>query len=214
VSYVALSGLIFRGTVTALHAATPGIGITDTSRTVIAHVDEVLDDPATLDLLGQDVTVELLAEPTMAVGYEGYFFTSLGVLGETVGVVEVAHIDPGVYPTLAADLPGILQLLADERLEARMQTAGAVVVGTVTSVTPLPDDGPYSEHDPLWAAATIAVECTLRGATPAIAEAAFATSLDVMWYASPKLAEGQQGVFFLQPAPSPAGPWIIPDAVP
>ena len=83
--------------------------------------------------------------------------------------MALAHIDPGVYPTIESDVPGIEQLLADERLYARMQTAGTVLVGTVASTAPLPDTGPVSEHDPIWAEATITTECVLRGAKPSSA---------------------------------------------
>ena len=210
VSFVAQSGFIFLGTVTALDAATPGIDVTDTSRSIVVHVDQALYDPGMLDVGGQSVTVFLLAAPTMPVGYQGYFFTSVSVLGQTVGVSEIAHADTGVYPTLPSDVPGIEQLLSDEELYARMQTAGSVVVGTVTAVTALPDGPPVSEHDPVWARATIAVDCTLWGATPAAAQVAFATSGDVAWYQSPKLTLGQAGVFLLQPVPTVALEWKIP----
>jgi len=212
VSFVADSGLIFRGTVTALHATTPGLGITDTSRTVVATLDATLYDGGMLTIPGEEVTVQLLAAPTMAVGYQGYFFTSPWIIGQSVGVLEVAHVDPGVFPTVDADVPGIEQLLADERLYGRMKTAGAVLVGTVTDVTGVPSGPPVSEHDPLWAVATITADCTLRGAPLASARAVFATSDDVAWYTSPKLTVGQEGVFLLQPKPTPTI-WSIPDDV-
>jgi len=214
VSFVAASSLVFRGTVTALHATTPGIDLADKSRAIVAQVDAVLFEGGALDVGGQSVTVELLAAPTMAVGYEGYFFTALWTLGQSIGVTEVAHVDPGVYPTLESDVPGIEALLADERMYARMQTAGTVLAGTVTAITPLPHTGPVSEHDPMWAEATLTADCALRGATPSRANVAFATSDDVAWVNSPKLTVGDQGVFLLQPVPSPPGPWGIPGAIP
>jgi hypothetical protein len=214
VSFVAQSGLIFLGTVTALHATTQGIDVTDTSRMVVVQVNSELYDPAMLDLAGQSVTVELLAAPTMQVGYQGYFFTQIWTLGQTVGVTEVAHADPDVYPNLPTDVPAIEALLADEKLYARMQTAGSVIAGTVTAITALPDGPPVSEHDPVWAEATIEAECTLEGVPIAVAQVAFATSNDVAWYQSPKLTMGEAGVFLLQPAPSPPGAWKIPDGIP
>jgi hypothetical protein len=214
VSFVASSGFVFRGTVTAVQATTPGIDPADKSRMVVAHVDAVLFEAGMLGIEGQSVTIQLLAAPTMAVGYEGYFFASLWTLGQSIGMTEVVHIDPGVYPTIESDVPGIVKLLADERLYARMQTAGTVLVGTVTAITPLPSMGPVSEHDPLWAAATITAECALRGATPSGADVAFATSDDVAWVQSPKLSVGEKGVFLLQPVPSPPGIWSIPAEIP
>src|SRR5262249_10592216 len=145
------------------------------------------------DVEGQSVTVELLSAPTMAVGYQGYFFTYVWTIGQSIGVMEVAHIDPGVYPTIESDVPGIEQLLADERLSGRMKAAGSVLVGTVSKITPLPDMGPASEHDPLWAEATITADCALRGTKLSSAEVAFATSDDVAWFNSPKLTVGEQG---------------------
>src|SRR5262245_28005285 len=66
VSFVANSSFVFRGTVTALHDVTPGLGITDTSRTVVVHVDAELYNGGLPNLTGQSVTVQLLAAPTMA----------------------------------------------------------------------------------------------------------------------------------------------------
>lgn len=214
VGFVAASGVIFRGTVTALNETTPGIDLADTSRAVVVHVDEPLFVGGMLDIGGQAVTVQLLSAPTMDVGYEGYFFTSVWLLGQSVGVTEVAHVDPGVYPTIESDVPGIEELLADERLFARMETATSVLAGTVSAITPLPGTGPASEHDPLWAEATLTADCTLRGAELPSAKVAFATSDDVAWFESPKLTVGQQGIFLLQPAPAPPGPWAIPDSIP
>jgi hypothetical protein len=209
VSYVAGSSLIFRGTVTALHATTAGFEQQDKTRMIVAHVDVVLFEGDGGSLVGQDLTVQLLAAPTMAVGYEGYFFSSIAAEGTSVLVTEVAHVDVGVYPTIESDVPGIEKLLADERLYARMQTASTVLVGTVTTTMPLPDTGGGNEHDPVWAKATIATDCVLRGLRVQAADVAFATSMDIAWFASPKLAPGQKGVFLLQPAP-----WSIPNGVP
>lgn len=213
ISFVRDSTLIFKGTVTALHELTPGLGPQDTSRSIVVQVDTTLYNGGQPDVTGQKVTVFLLAAPTMAVGYQGYFFTQEAISGQSEGVKEISHVDPGVYPTIESDVPGIETLLAEQRLYARMQTAGSVIVGTVSAITPLMSQI-GSEHDPVWAKATITADCTLRGATPASADAVFATSQDIAWYTSPKLTVGQQGVFLLQPAPSPPGPFKVPDGIP
>jgi hypothetical protein len=214
VSYVAASGLVFRGTVTTLNAVTPGLAVTfDLDYTVIAHVDEVVWQAGSLPFAGADVTVVLLSKPTMPVGYQGYFFAVGAAYGETVAVDEIVHADPGVFPDLEADVPAIVDLLAEEDLAARMVSASSILVGRVTAVSP-PFAPAASEHDPEWAAATIETDCVLRGDRPATAEVAFPTSQDLAWSASPKLTVGQEGVFLLQPVALPPWNGHIPTSVP
>jgi hypothetical protein len=178
---------------------------------VTAHVELALEQGDVLDLTGQEITIQLLSAPTMAVGYVGYFFTNAGLVGQTVEVLEVAHADPGVFPTVEADVPGIEAMLADQRLYERAQGAASVVAGQVTAIAP--HTGPvYSEHDPMWAVATLQVDCAMQGATPAEAHLAFPTSDDIMWHQSPKLTLGQTGVFLMQPLPLPASDYGIPAA--
>lgn len=212
-SWVRSSPMIFRGTVTALHAVTPGLPIDDTSRTVIAHVDKVLHVNGSSELEGQDVTVELVSAPMMAVGYVGYFFVYGQLYGQTVEVGEVAHVDPGVIPSIESDVPGIVAVLAEAEIHRRMMSAQSVVVGTVTAIETLPLHGGMSEHDPLWAIATLSVECALRGPLRTSATFVFPTSDDIAWSHRPKITLGQQGVFFLQPAFLPPGSVGIPKEV-
>jgi hypothetical protein len=215
VAFVAASGMVFRGTVTALHEVTPGIaGTFDLTHTLIAHVDTMVWQAGTvLELTGQDVTVLMLSVPTMPVGYQGYFFATGLAYGQTVALGEIAHVDPGVYPTLESDVPGIVKLLAAEKLSARMSTAASVMVGTVSAITPIPGNL-GSEHDPVWADATLTADCVMEGARPATTHAVFATSTDIAWFQSPKLTVGQQGVFLLQAAPLPPGDGGIPAGIP
>jgi hypothetical protein len=214
ISWVRASPVIFRGTVTALHAVTPGLPIDDTSRTVIAHVDKVIHVNGGSELEGQDVTVDLVSAPTMAVGYVGYFFTYGQLYGQTLAVGEVAHVDPGVFANLEADVPGIVGMLAEAQIYRRMMSSQSVVVGTVTAIETLPLHGGMSEHDPLWAIATLSVDCALRGPLRTSTTFVFPTNDDIAWSDRPKITLGQQGVFFLQPAFLPPGSVEIPEDVP
>jgi hypothetical protein len=112
---------------------------------------------------------------------------------------------------------------SDEALRQRVAAADAIVVGRVVNAEPVageqgqaaaagadvaPGGTRVSEHDPQWWQASIAVESVAKGTLPRPPAAAgagvqptvtvtFANSMDVMWFDSPKLRVGEEGVWFL-----------------
>lgn len=82
-----------------------------------------------------------------------------------------------------------------------------MIFGRVASIEPVANNGPISEHDPVWKRATIEVFEALKGtASPGSKISVyFASSTDVAWFGAPKLVVGEQGVWLLQPnTPGPA----------
>jgi hypothetical protein len=85
-------------------------------------------------------------------------------------------------------------------LGRRLTSAEQVILGRVVSVKPAGDNGPISEHRPIWQIATLEVQEALKGnASPGSnVDVVFQASMDVAWVGWPKLHAGQDGVFLLQ----------------
>ncbi len=72
-------------------------------------------------------------------------------------------------------------------------------VGSATMEALGAPPGPISEHNPNWREAVIDVETAIKGAQAGQRVVVrFPASLDVAWYDTPKLSEGQEGTFILQ----------------
>lgn len=193
------SSLVLRGTVTRLDAST--VSSVAPSGLYVVRVDRVL---AGTDLArgfaGREITVQPLgARP--AVGTEAWFFAQPWVIGDGLAVREIAEVAPGLFPDLELDVPAIQQRLADRALFDDLQQASAVLAGTVTGVGAQLQTNIGSEHDPLWADATVNVGCVLRDVRPspggATAVVRFPTSTDILWSAGPRLTANQQAIVVL-----------------
>lgn len=135
------SGLVFRGTVQKLKAATMSrVPVSD--QTVVVRVDEVLQAPETLEgLTGTDVTVELGAGQSVQAGEEAIFYTNGWMFGESVAVRAVG-VRPVPRATRAvAGMRGVEppRNLRRRRVEERVSSADLVVTGRVRDVR-LPAD--------------------------------------------------------------------------
>jgi hypothetical protein len=95
-------------------------------------------------------------------------------------------------PTRAA------QDAAEAELTQRLAQAEIVVSGVVVAVAPF--DGPRQgfEHTPDWQKATIQIDTVEKGKpTTKTIDVLFASSTDIAWYRSPKLKNGDSGVWLL-----------------
>jgi hypothetical protein len=92
------------------------------------------------------------------------------------------------------------QKAADSELAQRLAQAEAVISGEVVSVARLAPQRPgiRSEHDPDWWQAMVQVESVEKGdvSTKTIS-VLFANSRDIAWYKSPKLKQGDRGIWLL-----------------
>ena len=83
--------------------------------------------------------------------------------------------------------------LGDETLKERLASAVLVVTGKVLETRPLKRTTRFSEHEPDWAEAIIAVEKVEKGAfRGAKVTVYFPRSNDERWLLSPKFRAGQQ----------------------
>ncbi len=212
-TFLPQSDFVFRGTVLLHNTAT--IALDDVSDLAVVRVDEVVDAPPALEkLVGQQITVKLKDLEGAPVGGERVFFTSAWHFGESVGVIEVGSyaIERQRFRVerLRKEIQVWRQAEADRQLRARLQEARLVIAGQVASVRPHErEGGPWSEHDPEWWEAVITVEDILKGRVEdSTVVVLYANSVDVMWYDSPKLQVGEEGIWIL---PSASTAHLLPE---
>ena len=202
------SDIIFIGTVTQVGAvAVPEVPASD--RTVVVHVDQVLEKPAAVALgAGDSVTVQTAQPGSLKPGSQATFYTTGWIFGQGVAVREVGH-EPGHSPVVVADQQAAVArtrlAMNDADLKAHIQKAAMVVAGRVEQVRPAelaggaPAHGTrISEHDAQWQEAIIEVQDGIKGAQAGEQVVVrFPTSLDVAWVGTPRFTVGQEGTFLL-----------------
>ena len=198
---------VFRGTVRQTGAANLSIVEPD-GRTAVVRVDEVLKASGTLDdFTGREVTV--FPSEGLKPGEQRVFFTSVRLLGESLGVQEVGR-PAGTAADLGAAVGSARSEIQREALAARLAAADLVVSGRVLSTRATQAEpklsGPITEHDPLWREAVLEVDSVLKGQVAGKTVAFwYPGSIDVMWAAVPKPGEGQEGTWLLHRQDAPAG---------
>lgn len=197
---------VFRGTVRETGAANLSI-VEPNAKTAIVRVDEVLEAGGTLDdFTGREITV-FLTEGLKA-GDQRVFFTSVRLLGESLGAQEVGRAE-GSLPDLARQVRSAKGEIAREDLAARLAAADLVVSGRVVGTRPtytLPKEGPATEHDPLWWEAVLEVRSVLKGQVgERTVSFWYPSSIDVMWARAPKPSVGQEGTWLLHRETPEAG---------
>ena len=202
------SDIIFIGTVTQVGAvAVPEVPASD--RTVVVHVDQVLEKPAAVALgAGDSVTVQTAQPGSLKPGSQATFYTTGWIFGQGVAVREVGH-EAGHSPVVVADQQAAVARarleMNDADLKAHIQKAAMVVAGRVEQVRPaeLAGGAPVhrtriSEHDAQWQEAIIQVQDGIKGAQAGEQVVVrFPTSLDVAWVGTPRFTVGQEGTFLL-----------------
>lgn len=195
------STVIFKGRVEKTGASNVKL-LPASNQTVLVLVTEVLSVAKTMtDLKGATVTVQLKEPNSLKEGVTATFFTTGWLYGENVGLKEVAHLSADLNTQSLQEQIATLQVRSsDQKLQARIQGSAMVIAGKVVSTHPLQAEGARSnsEHDPDWWTADVQVESVLKGPVSAASNRVtllFAHSNDVMWFRSPKLKEGQQGIW-------------------
>jgi hypothetical protein len=192
--------LVFRGRVESENASSTS-AYPASDKTAVVEVQEVIRAPDALaQLAGLKVTVVLQTPGQPAVGDTATFFTATLVVADSLVVQEIDH-EPAVEGAVAVDgLADALVRSDNEPVQARLEQADAVVLGTVTKVEPSTVAGPpsFREHDPHWWDAEVHVESVLKGDLKSdTVTVLFPSSLDIAWHNAPKYHEGQRGIFAL-----------------
>jgi hypothetical protein len=197
--------LVFKGTVAGLRASTmPEVPASDS--TVVIAVAEVYRSPDALrGLAGTSITVVTRDPHSLQPGQEALFLAKGWLYGQSIAVLEVAHLSGGVdFKGLPQEIDAEDRIMRDEALSERIANASVIVAGKVVATRPLgiPDPLTVSEHTPLWTEATISVTGVEKGSlTASEVTILYPESRDILWYQVPKFQIGQEGVWLLQRKP-------------
>jgi hypothetical protein len=221
---------IFDGTVKTIKAATIST-ITPDDKTIVVTVNAVIQAPDVLKAVaGQDITVKLKSNETLAAGERAIFYANGWLSGDSIAVRSVGHLPPETIMSTSRGLTAAsVPHFADTQLQSHVAEADTVVSGKVSSVR-LPAEematatpkaraaaglapaarGRISEHDPMWREAVIEVNDVHKGSgSPRQVVVRFPSSRDIRWHKAPKFHPGQEGVFLLKkselPPPSTKG---------
>jgi hypothetical protein len=207
---------IFRGTVQKPGAANLEV-VEASARTAVVRVDEVLKAADTLDdFTGREVTVFLRQPGSVRAGDQGTFFTKVGLLGESLGVLELGRRN-GSALNLKAQIASAGSQALEQDLRARVAAADLVASGRILSTRATyeePKSGALTEHDPLWWEAVLEVRKVVKGqVTEKTVTFWFPASLDAMWAFAPKPSAGQEGTWLLhrQPVEGRGGVYAVAD---
>jgi hypothetical protein len=203
------ASIVFVATVETLNAVTLP-NLTAAPSTSVVVVERVLRKPDAIALdKGDQVTVVTDGGAPLQEGTQGLFFTDGWIFGDSLAV-RVLNWEPVLAAAASAAedtrVAAQVDASADKELQTTLESADLVVVGRVKRVQApsalalaAPEWKRVTEHDPEWREAIIEVESALKGAAD-VREVVvrFPASVDVMWAASPKFTEGQEGTFLLQ----------------
>jgi hypothetical protein len=202
--FIRQSTVIFKGRVEKERASNLKL-LPASDQTVVVRVEDVLYAAKTLtDLKDQQVTVEMKEPNSLKAGDRATFFTTGWMYGENVALREVAHASAEMNSeSLMKQIGDVQNRESDEKLQRRIRQAKLVIAGQVLKTQRFNGEGNVksnSEHDPDWWTAEIGVESYLKGQTVTArgpVTVLFANSRDVMWLRSPKLKEGQHGIWIV-----------------
>jgi len=184
------SDAIFRGVVTQLGASTFDYAGFDLSKTIVVTLSSTFTDYE----FPQQVTVQVNQLSQFAVGQDAAFFVKSWVFGEGVGVVENAHLNLASYPNIDNAIAAIQTFTEERDLYNLVTGADIVMTANVGAIEHFASEF-ESEHDPLWAQASLQVNLVACGnEIPDTAAVRFSDSLDVAWFDAPKLQSGDDAL--------------------
>ena len=142
----------------------------------VVRVVDVVQAPQSLaGSRGRDVTVKFADIGSKSTADDLLLFTNIGVLGDEIGLTEVASIPWDetqlTMSTLRADLDRAIDDREDQALREQVRISDVVVSGVIIRTTPLRiENTRESEHDPMWTEAVVQVEPVARPALHRIAD--------------------------------------------
>lgn len=202
--FIDQSTVVFKGLVEKTGASNLKI-LSASNKTILVRVEEVVSAAKTMiDLKGTEITVQLKEPNSLKSGDRATFFATGWLYGENVALQEVGHVSVSVSSeSLLNQISNLKARKDDQKLQLRIQHAAMVIAGRVLATRRLKGEGQTkdnSEHDPDWWTADIKVQSYLKGkpaVVPALVTVLYANSRDVMWVRSPKLKEGEQGIWVI-----------------
>ncbi len=198
-SLVEGAGFIFRGRVMPGRRAQVQLPAGTAQKAVTVLVDEILLSTEALSrMVGREVIVISGQEEPIGKKPSLLFFTRCVVLGQQV-IVEGVGYAPW-SPDAVRQVAQQVKATGERPLQERVASAAVIVTGTVLNCVPAgPRSIPKSEHDPDWWIGRVKVQSIIKGApVDAEIEVLYANSMDIAWYKSPKLREGESKILILQ----------------
>jgi hypothetical protein len=196
------AGFIFQANVEQLGASTAR-GFTASGETAVVLITKIVKSPAALaGYQGHRITVELQPPVSLQAGQSAVFFTHGVHYGESVVVRELGNTPP--QAATEAQVSSAMQDDRDSALTQRMAQADLVLTGVASAPAQYIETtsslvGRYvSEHDPQWWQSVITIDSVEKGShVGGTKSILFPHSTDIAWYSSPKVKEGDRGVWLL-----------------
>ena len=188
----------FTGTVVRTGEVTMPV-VPASENTLVVRVEFVLKSPAAgPDIAGREITLHSEDPATLPRGAQAVFLADGRLLGDGVALREVRRLALQDTAGLRDRLAAADQVGADSALLARLDSAELVVHGSIAAVsdTVVPPRR-ITEHDPMWRAASLAVEEVLKGQAEGQVRIFFPSSRDVAWYEAPKPRVRERAIFLL-----------------
>jgi hypothetical protein len=202
------SHIIFIGRVVRPRAVNLKV-LQPTNSTALVRVEKLLDAPlAVAGLEGEEVTLLTQNPDSLRPSESAVFFTNGILFGEHLEAQEVGRMPvPSDPEALRKQITAVRAKIAEEGLQARIQSAVLIVTGKVLETKPLEQTLPYSEHQPDWAQAIVEITAAEKGAVETRTVVVyFPQSTDELWIQSPKFRAGQEGIWLLHHGETPRLP--------
>ena len=200
---VAVSPLIFSGTIKLLRTST--IDVDEVKDLMVVQVDDLLKATGDYNhLQGKLITVQADNIGSFRLDQSRIFITDSWMFGEGIAVrligdFAVENFD-NQQKEVVQQIDEINEKQMLEILTRQVETAEVIFAGNVVDIKNIKiKTEKESEHDPKWSLAVIQVSEILKGLKPEQKEISvmYASSMDVMWFSSPKFEEKDQGVWVL-----------------
>jgi hypothetical protein len=207
---VATAGLIFRGNVEPdRESETP----TEAGGSVAVRIERVLrSTPSLRSFAGQEAIVISNDADALRQSHNPIVFANCVSLGEQFLLREIGHVD--ATDKTSRQVAEAIRAADERPLRERVAIADLVVEGKVIESRPLERPfPPRSEHDPLWSLARVAVSAVLKGRKRSEVEVLYAGSDDRVWFDSPKLHAGVNGILLLFRINEDEAPKDVPQTV-
>jgi len=209
------SAIVLRGKVVKTYASAEPTLAASKQTAVVMVLETLAGQEIVGEQNGKTATVVLHSPDRLKVGDEALFFGNPRFMGQSLTLADEGEIlaAPGAAAPVDDARRGI-QARRDRPVRERLEVAALVFRGTVESVRPLaaaagPGNKPEpagSEHDPEWQVAMVRVASPLRGGKAGDQVAViFAASRDIVWFAAPKLSQGQDAIFVAHAADKEEG---------
>jgi hypothetical protein len=201
-AYAPQSEFIFQGLVQVLSTST--VDAEDPSNMGVVKVEKIISAPENLKSIeGEQITVKFKNPKEEKQNVSKIFFTNVSLYGESIAVTEIGSMKTGEQKekmqTLKQQIEKVKQQESDKLLKERILNSEKVVSGKVIKVTKLKDEWALAtEHSPQWAEAEILANEILKGDKSEKISILFALSYDELFEKSPKLKEGDSGIFLLR----------------